>query len=135
LQALLVLGAFDDLLFLGFSLVFLKVKACCSPLGKAAARVVEAEDIDEVVVAAELEQSFGENLVASDGERRPASPDAEDTLLAGGSDGESSRTYYFWLSAITVGKCYRTTSEIHSKFKLILNSNKFVISKGPKNLN
>jgi hypothetical protein len=48
----------------------------------------EVVNIDKVVVAAELEREFGENPVASDGEKCLVSPDAEDTLSEGGSDGE-----------------------------------------------
>jgi hypothetical protein len=78
--------------------------ARCSPLGEAAATVVEVENIDEAVVAAELERAFGENCVTSDGENCPASLDAEDALVEGASDGEKLRTYYFGSSTITVGK-------------------------------
>jgi hypothetical protein len=71
--------------------------AHCSPLGEAAAGVAEVENIDE-------EHAFGENPVASDGEKCLASPDAEHTLSKSGSDNENSLTYYFGSSTITVGK-------------------------------
>jgi hypothetical protein len=44
--------------------------ARCSPLGEAAAGMTEVEDIEEVVVATELDHAFGENIAASDGEKR-----------------------------------------------------------------
>jgi hypothetical protein len=62
--------------------------ARCRPLGEAAAGMEEVVNIDKVVVAAELEREFGENPVTSDGEKCLVSPDAEDTLSEGGSDGE-----------------------------------------------
>jgi hypothetical protein len=64
--------------------------ASCSPLGEAAASMTEVENIDEVVAAAELERAFGENPAASDGEKRPASSDIEDTLSEVDSDNENS---------------------------------------------
>jgi hypothetical protein len=39
----------------------------CSPPGEAAATVEEVENIDEAMVAGELERAFGENPAASDG--------------------------------------------------------------------
>jgi hypothetical protein len=90
--------AFDDL---G---CFAKVMVHCSPLGEAVAVMTEVENMDEVVVVAELELAFGEKPVASDGESCPVSPDVEDTLSEGGSGNKNSRTYYFWSSTITVGK-------------------------------
>jgi hypothetical protein len=48
----------------------MKVMAHCSPLDEAAAGMTEVEDIEEVVVATELDHAFGENLAASDGEKR-----------------------------------------------------------------
>jgi hypothetical protein len=92
---------------------FLKVMARCNPLVEAAAGMTEVENMDEAVVAAELERAFEGNPAAFDGERRLASPDAVDTLSEGGSGNENSRTYYFGSSTITVGrikemveKCY-----------------------------
>jgi hypothetical protein len=55
--------------------------ARCSPLGEASSRVVEVEDMDEALVAAELERAFVENPVASEGERCPTGLDAEDALM------------------------------------------------------
>jgi hypothetical protein len=83
-----------------------KHKFCgrCSPLCEVVASLTEVEDIDEEVVAAELECAFEENPAASDGEKRLASPDAGDTLSEGGSDNENLRTYYFGSSTITIGK-------------------------------
>jgi hypothetical protein len=78
--------------------------AHCSPLDEATIGMAEAENMDEVVVLAELEHAFRENHVASNVEWRPASPDAEDTLSEGGSCNENSQTYYFKSSTITVGK-------------------------------
>jgi hypothetical protein len=66
--------------------------------------MAEVENMDEVVVVTELERAFEENPAASNVERRPVSPDAEDTLSEGSSGNENSRTYYFGLSIITVGK-------------------------------
>jgi hypothetical protein len=84
--------------------VFAKVMARCSPLDKVVAGMTEVGNMDEVVVAGELERVFGENPTASDGERRPVSPDAEDILSKGGSGNENLRTYYFGSSTITVSK-------------------------------
>jgi hypothetical protein len=75
-----------------------------SPLGEAVASMTEVEDIDEGVVAAELEHAFRENPVASDGEKCLASLNTGDTLSEGGSDNENSRTYYFGSSTITISK-------------------------------
>jgi hypothetical protein len=47
--------------------------------------VAGVENINEAVVAAELEWVFGENSATSNGEKRLASPDAEDILSEGGS--------------------------------------------------
>jgi hypothetical protein len=77
--------------------------AHCSPLCEDAASLTEVEDIDEAVVAAELEHAFEENPAASNGEKCLASPDARDTLSEGGSDNENLRRYYF-RSSITIGK-------------------------------
>jgi hypothetical protein len=74
----------------------------CSPLGEAAARMKEVEDLDEAVVASELEHAFGENPTAFDGEKHLASLDGENTLSEGGSDNENSRIYYFGSSTITI---------------------------------
>jgi hypothetical protein len=78
--------------------------ACCSPLGEVATDTVEEENMDKAVIAAEVERALGENPIASDGEKRPMSPNTEDTLSEGGSDNENSRPYYFGSSTITVGK-------------------------------
>jgi hypothetical protein len=75
-----------------------------SPLGKAAATTLEVENIINAAVAAELECAFGENLATFDGEERVASPGGDDILGEGVSDNEESRTYYFGLSTITIGK-------------------------------
>jgi hypothetical protein len=64
--------------------------ARCNPLSEGAATTVEVENMDEAVVAAELDRAFGENPTASHGERCPASPDAEGILNEGGSGGENS---------------------------------------------
>jgi hypothetical protein len=78
--------------------------AHCSPLEKVVTGVVEVENIDEAVVADELERAFGENPTTSDGEKRLASPDAVDIMSEGFSMSENSRTYYFRSLTITVGK-------------------------------
>jgi hypothetical protein len=96
MQALLVLDGFGDLLFLGSSPTFLKVMAHCSPLGKAGGGMAEVENIDEAVVAAKLEQASGENPAASNGEKRPAGSDAEDTLIEGGSGDEKPQTFSYF---------------------------------------
>jgi hypothetical protein len=83
---------------------FAEVMACCSPLDEAAAGMVEVENMDEPIVAGELELAFGENPTTSNVERQPASLDFEDTLSEGGSGNENSRTYYFKSSTITIGK-------------------------------
>jgi hypothetical protein len=76
----------------------------CSPLGKAAAAAAEVENMEETMVLAELERAFGENHVASDGERYVASLNAEDDLDEGASDNVKLQTWYFGSSTITVGK-------------------------------
>jgi hypothetical protein len=98
--------ALDHLLHLAFDNLgyFAKVMAHCSPLDEAASGMTEVENMDEAVVAAELECVFGENPAASNGERCFVSPDTEDTLSEGGSGNENSWTYYFRSSIITVGK-------------------------------
>jgi hypothetical protein len=101
---LLVLDGFGDLLFLGSSHAFLKVMARCSPLHEDGGKMAKVENIDEVVVAAELERVFVENPAASDGEKRAVGSDAEDTLIEGGSGAEKLRTYYFGSLTITIGK-------------------------------
>jgi hypothetical protein len=83
---------------------FAEVVARCSPLDKAATGMVEVENMDEAVVAIELEHAFGEILTASKVEWRPVSLDAKDTLSEGGSGNKNSQTYYFRSSTITVGK-------------------------------
>jgi hypothetical protein len=62
--------------------------ARCSPVGEGG-RVVEVEDMDEVLVVAELERACGENPVVS--------PDGEEILSRGVSDDEKLRMYYFWV--------------------------------------
>jgi hypothetical protein len=57
-----------------------------------AGRVVEVEDMDEVLVAAELEWAFGEEHVVS--------PAGEGVL----SKGATTLMHYFGASTITVGK-------------------------------
>jgi hypothetical protein len=65
--------------------------ARCSSLDEAG-RFVEVEDMDEALVATELEQAFGENHgVSLDGEDIP-------------SQGVSMHIHYFGSSTITVGK-------------------------------
>jgi hypothetical protein len=83
---------------------FAEVLARCNPLDKVVAGMAEVENMDQVVVAAELEHAFGENTAASNVVGHPMSPDAEDTLSDGGSGNENSRTYYFGSSTITVSK-------------------------------
>jgi hypothetical protein len=78
--------------------------AHCSLLAEAAVVAAGAENMDEAVVATELEHAFGENPTTSNGEKHLASPAAEDTLSEGGINGENSQTYYFRPSTITVGK-------------------------------
>jgi hypothetical protein len=78
--------------------------AHCSPLVEVAASAARVENMDEAVIATELECVFGENPAASDGEKCLASPGAEDTLSEGGSDCENSRTYYFRPLTITTSK-------------------------------
>jgi hypothetical protein len=82
----------------------LKVMARCSLLAEAVVGAAEVENMDEAVVAAELERAFGEDCATSDGEKGLASPATEETLSEGGSDGENSRMYYFGSSTITMGK-------------------------------
>jgi hypothetical protein len=72
------------------------------PLGGASA-TVEAENMDEAVVAAELERAFGENPATSNGEKRAVSPDDQDIPGEGAPDHEELCTYYFRSSTITVG--------------------------------
>jgi hypothetical protein len=64
----------------------------CSPLGKAAAAAAEVENMEETMVLAELERAFGENHVASDGERYVVSLNAEDDLDEGASDNVKLQT-------------------------------------------
>jgi hypothetical protein len=74
-----------------------KVMAHCNPLDEAAAGMTEVGNIDKAMIAAELERAFAKGPATSGGERRPASPNAEDILSEGGSGSENSRTYYFWV--------------------------------------
>jgi molybdenum-dependent DNA-binding transcriptional regulator ModE len=69
----------------------LKAIARCSSLDEAG-RVMGVEDMDEALVAAELERTFGENPALT--------PDGEDIL----GEGVSTCTHYFGSSTITVGK-------------------------------
>jgi hypothetical protein len=71
----------------------------CISLGEAAAAVAEVENVEEIIVSAKLEHTFGENHVVSDGERH-----AEDDLGEGASDSAKLRMCYFGSSTITVGK-------------------------------
>jgi hypothetical protein len=75
-----------------------------SPLGEVAAVGVRVENMEETMVLAELERAFGENHVASDGERYATSLNAEDDLTEGASDNAKLRTCYFRSSTNTVGK-------------------------------
>jgi hypothetical protein len=85
-----------------------RVMAHCSSLYKAG-RVMGVEDIDEALVAVELERAFGEEPAVS---------------LAGGgvpSEGAVTHTHYFGASTITVGKIkemeergYFTKDEAHA---------------------
>jgi hypothetical protein len=68
---------------------FAGVMAHCSPLDEAAAGMVEVENMDKVVVAAELERAFRENPATSNVEWRPTSPDVEVTLSEGGLSNEN----------------------------------------------
>jgi hypothetical protein len=78
--------------------------AHCSPLCEAVVTTVEVQGIDEAMVEAELGCGFGENTVASNGEKRDASLGDKDILNNGVSDSEKLSTYYFRFSIITVGK-------------------------------
>jgi hypothetical protein len=69
--------------------------ACCSPLGEATASVAVVDNIDEMVIVAEVERVLGEIPATPDGERCLASPDTEDPLSEGGSNNENPQTYYF----------------------------------------
>jgi hypothetical protein len=51
--------------------------------------MVEVENMDKVVVAAELERAFRENTATSNVEWRPTSPDVEVTLSEGGLSNEN----------------------------------------------
>jgi hypothetical protein len=62
----------------------------------------KVENIDEAVVAADLERAFGENPATSDGEKCLTSLDIEESLSEGGSDNQNSQTYYFGSPTITV---------------------------------
>jgi hypothetical protein len=82
--------------------------ARCSSLDEAS-RVAGVEDMDEALVAAELERALGENPAMS--------PDGEDILR----EGVSVCTHYFGMSTITVGKIkemeekrYFTKDEAHA---------------------
>jgi hypothetical protein len=76
----------------------------CSPLGETVAAVVEEENMEEIMVSAELERAFRENPVTSDGERYGVSLNAEDDLDEGASDNAKLWTCYFGSSTIMVGK-------------------------------
>jgi hypothetical protein len=83
---------------------FADVMARCSPLDEAAAGMAGVENMDEAIVAAELEHAFRENPTTSNVERCTVSPDAEDTLSEGDSGNENSWTYYLGSSTIIVSK-------------------------------
>jgi hypothetical protein len=76
----------------------------CSSLGEAAASAMEVENVEEITFSAELEHTFGENHVASDGERYAVSPNTKDDLDEGASDNAKLWTCYFGSLTITVGK-------------------------------
>jgi hypothetical protein len=76
----------------------------CNSLGEVAADVVEAENVEEITILAELERTFGENPAIFDGERHAVSPNAKDYLGKGASDSAKPRTCYFGSSIITVRK-------------------------------
>jgi hypothetical protein len=82
--------------------------AHCSPLSEiVVANVAEAENPDRVEIAAEATQTIGgdEMPEASNGEGHASSADGTDNSMGGGaSDNESSWTYYFKASTITLGK-------------------------------
>jgi hypothetical protein len=44
-----------------------KVMACCTPLDEAMTDAARVENVDEAVIAGELERAFGENPATSDG--------------------------------------------------------------------
>jgi hypothetical protein len=44
-----------------------KVMACCTPLDEAMTDAARVENVDEAVIAGELERVFGENPATSDG--------------------------------------------------------------------
>jgi hypothetical protein len=58
----------------------------CSPLSEAAIVVAGVENMVETTVSAELEHTFRENHVTSDGEKCAASPNAKDNLTESASD-------------------------------------------------
>jgi hypothetical protein len=66
--------------------------------------MTEVENMDEAVVAAELDCAFRENPSGSNGESCHVSPGTKDTLSEGGSGNENLWTYYFGSSTITIGK-------------------------------
>jgi hypothetical protein len=82
----------------------LKAISPCSTLGEAAPAAAKVENMEEIIVSAELEHTFGENPVGSDDERYAVSPNTEDDLDDGASYNAKLRTYYFRSSTITVGK-------------------------------
>jgi hypothetical protein len=86
--------------------------SCCSSLGEAAAAATETENMEEITVSAELEHAFGENHVASDGERYDASLNAEDDLDEGASDNVKLQTCY--VGSLTV-KSKRWKREVISR--------------------
>jgi hypothetical protein len=60
--------------------------------------------VEEITISAELEHTFGENPIASAGERYAVSLNTEDNVDEGASDNAKLRTCYFGSSTITVGK-------------------------------
>jgi hypothetical protein len=93
--------------------MFAKVMARCSPLDEDMDGMMEVGNMDEAVVAAGLKHAFRENPAASDGERRPTSPDVEDILSEGGSRNENSWMYYFGSSTITICKIKEMTEKTY----------------------
>jgi hypothetical protein len=75
-----------------------------SPLGEAAVAAVEVENMEEIMILAELEHTFRENPTASNGERYAMSPIAEGDVDKGASNNAKLRTCYFRSSTIMVGK-------------------------------
>jgi hypothetical protein len=80
-----------------------EVMTRCNLLSEVVA--ANAANVDRVADAAEMVRTIGERPGASDGGGHVSIPDVgDDSLGEGASDDENSRTYYFGLSTITVGK-------------------------------